>query len=123
MREIKGKEEIVEMERTLTIIKEMHILAMRQSKPGKFEYQVFGMIEGIMRSHDLQGAYPVIFTRHGEILHNRGHTQQLIAGDLVVNDSGVSSALGYASDITRMIPVSGKFSARQRVIYNIVLAG
>ncbi|PUA19637.1 aminopeptidase P family protein [Glaciimonas sp. PCH181] len=122
LREIKSEAEIAEMESALAITKEMHVAAMRETKPDKFEYEVVGTIEGIMRSHDLQGAYPVIFTRHGEILHSRDHTQQLRAGDLVVNDSGVSSALGYASDITRTIPVGGKFSARQRAVYEVVLA-
>ncbi|MGZ9713932.1 aminopeptidase P family protein [Glaciimonas sp. GNP009] len=122
LREIKEEEEIAEMERALVITKEMHIAAMQQSKPGIFEYQVVGTIEGIMRGVDLLGAYPVIFTRHGEILHSRDHAQKLAAGDLVVNDSGVSSALGYASDITRTIPVGGKFSPRQRAVYEIVLS-
>ncbi|MGS0742836.1 aminopeptidase P family protein [Glaciimonas sp. GG7] len=122
LREIKSEEEIAEIERALTITKEMHVAAMRQTKPGKYEYEVVGTIEGIMRSHDLHGAYPVIFTQHGEILHSRDHREQLVAGTLVVNDSGVSSSLGYASDITRTIPVGGKFSPRQRAIYDIVLA-
>ena len=122
LREIKEEEEITEMERALVITKEMHVAAMQQSKPGIFEYQVVGTIEGIMRGYDLHGAYPIIFTRHGEILHSRDHAQKLAAGDLVVNDSGVSSALGYASDITRTIPVGGKFSPRQRAVYEIVLA-
>lgn len=122
LREIKEPEEIAEMERALVVTKEMHIAAMQQSKPGVFEYQVVGTIEGIMRGYDLHGAYPVIFTRHGEILHSRDHTQQLAPGDLVVNDSGVSSALGYASDITRTIPVGGKFTPRQRAVYEIVLS-
>jgi Xaa-Pro aminopeptidase len=43
------------------------------------------------------------------------------AGDIAVNDSGAETPLGYASDITRTIPVSGKFSQRQRDVYAIVL--
>jgi Xaa-Pro aminopeptidase len=42
-------------------------------------------------------------------------------GDIAVNDSGAETALGYASDISRTIPVSGKFSQRQKEIYTIVL--
>ena len=121
LREIKTEEEVAEMERALAITKEMHVAAMRAARPGKFEYEVVGLIEGIMRGHDLHGAYPVIFTRHGETLHSRNYKQQLVAGDLVVNDSGVSSVLGYATDITRTIPVGGKFSQRQRAVYDIVL--
>ncbi len=43
------------------------------------------------------------------------------AGDIAVNDSGAETSLGYASDITRTIPISGKFSQRQKEIYSIVL--
>jgi Xaa-Pro aminopeptidase len=45
----------------------------------------------------------------------------LKAGDIAVNDSGAESALHYASDITRMIPIGGRFSPRQKEIYSIVL--
>jgi Xaa-Pro aminopeptidase len=44
------------------------------------------------------------------------------AGDMVVHDSGVETPLHYASDITRTIPVSGRFTAKQREVYEIVLA-
>jgi Xaa-Pro aminopeptidase/Xaa-Pro dipeptidase len=86
------------------------------------EYQAVGAMEGIMRSRDWQLAYPTIFSRRGEVLHNHRHDQQLQAGDLVVNDTGASADSGYASDITRTIPVGGKFSERQRALYETVLA-
>ncbi|MFC5474254.1 aminopeptidase P family protein [Paraherbaspirillum soli] len=121
LREIKSAQEINEIERTLAVTRDMHIAAMRLAKPDAFEYQIVAAMEGIMRSHDLQSAYPMIFSRSGEILHNRDHHQRLRAGDLVVNDSGASSALGYASDITRTIPVGGRFSELQRALYEIVL--
>ncbi|SFB06144.1 Xaa-Pro aminopeptidase [Collimonas sp. OK607] len=122
LREIKGEEEIAEIESALSVTRDMHIAAMQQAKADTYEYQVVAAMEGIMRSHDLQNAYPMIFSRSGEILHNRDHKNLLQAGDLVVNDSGASSALGYASDITRTFPVGGRFSERQRSLYEIVLA-
>ncbi|WP_211450780.1 aminopeptidase P family protein [Collimonas antrihumi] len=122
LREIKGDEEIAEIENALSVTRDMHIAAMQQAKAGTYEYQVVAAMEGIMRSHDLQNAYPMIFSRCGEILHNRDHKNLLQAGDLVVNDSGASSALGYASDITRTFPVGGRFSESQRSLYEIVLA-
>jgi Xaa-Pro aminopeptidase/Xaa-Pro dipeptidase len=122
LREIKGGEEIAEIENALSVTRDMHLAAMRQAKAGAYEYQVVAAMEGIMRSHDLQNAYPMIFSRSGEILHNRDHQNLLQAGDLVVNDSGASSTLGYASDITRTFPVGGRFSERQRSLYDIVLA-
>ncbi|AIY41090.1 Xaa-Pro aminopeptidase [Collimonas arenae] len=122
LREIKSEAEIAEIESALSVTRDMHIAAMQLAKADTFEYQVVAAMEGIMRSHDLQNAYPMIFSRSGEILHNRDHHNRLQAGDLVVNDSGASSALGYASDITRTFPVGGRFSERQRSLYEIVLA-
>ena len=122
LREIKSEVEIEEIENALSVTRDMHLAAMRQAKADVFEYQVVAAMEGIMRSHGLQGAYPVIFSRSGEILHNRDHHNRLRSGDLVVNDAGASSALGYASDVTRTFPVGGRFSERQRSLYEIVLA-
>jgi len=122
LREIKGDEEIAEIESALSVTRDMHIAAMQQARPDTYEYQAVAAMEGIMRSYDLQNAYPTIFSRSGEILHNREHNNFLQTGDLVVNDSGASSALGYASDITRTFPVGGRFSERQRSLYEIVLA-
>lgn len=122
LREIKGEEEIAEMEAALRITRDMHLVAMRAARPGVVEHAVVGEMEGIVRRHDLQLAYPSIFSRRGEVLHNHHHDQLLQAGDLVVNDTGANSAGGYASDITRTIPVGGKFSPRQRELYDTVLA-
>ena len=54
-------------------------------------------------------------------MHNPYYENVLKAGDIVVNDSGAESPLHYASDITRTIPIGGRFSQRQREIYSIVL--
>ncbi len=121
LREIKQDVEIAEMEAALAVTREMHIAAMRAARPGTFEYQAVGAMEGIMRSQDLRLAYPSIFSRRGEVLHNEHYKGQLQAGDLALNDTGCTSAGGYASDITRTIPVGGRFSDSQRAIYEIVL--
>lgn len=121
LREIKSDVEIQEIENALSVTRDMHVAAMQQAKADVFEYQVVATMEGIMRGRGLQGAYPMIFSRRGEILHNRDHHNRLRNGDLVVNDAGASSALGYASDVTRTFPVGGRFSERQRELYQIVL--
>ena len=122
LREVKAAEEVAEIERALEVTGQMHLAAMRASRPGVVEREVVGAMEGIMRHHDWQLAYPTIFSRSGEVLHNEGHDQVLQAGDLVVNDTGASADSGYASDITRTIPVGGKFSPQQRAMYETVLA-
>ena len=66
-------------------------------------------------------SFPTIFSIHGETLHNHYHGNKMQAGDMAVNDSGAESPLHYASDITRTVPVGGRFSGKQKEIYTIVL--
>jgi Xaa-Pro aminopeptidase len=66
-------------------------------------------------------AFPVILTKNGQILHNHYHGNRLEQGDLLVMDSGSESPMNYASDITRTVPVGGKFTEKQKHIYEIVL--
>ena len=121
-RSTKAEEEIQEIEAALEISYEMHITAMKMSKPGVFEREVAGAMEGIALSRGGRLAFPTIFSIHGETLHNHYYGNIMKAGDIVVNDCGAESPLHYAGDVTRTIPVGGKFSPRQRDIYNIVLA-
>ncbi len=120
-RENKAPEEIAEMEAALSVTGEMHAAAMGLARPGVMEHVVSGAVEWVARAADLNLAYPVILSARGEILHNDRHDRRLEAGDLVVHDSGAASRLGYASDITRTLPVGGRFEARQRVCYDLVL--
>jgi len=121
-RSTKTAEEIEQIEAALDISYQMHTTAMKMSKPGVFEREVAGAMEGIALSRGVRLAFPTIFSIHGETLHNHYYGNMMKAGDMVVNDSGAESPLHYAGDITRTIPVGGKFSPRQRDIYNIVLA-
>jgi Xaa-Pro aminopeptidase len=59
---------------------------------------------------------------NGETLHNHKHHQILEEGRLMVTDCGAETTMNYAGDITRTVPVGGKFSSLQKEIYNIVLA-
>src|SRR4030042_1120659 len=78
-------------------------------------------MEPLVLSRGSALSFPTIFSIHGETLHNHNYDNQMQAGDIAVNDSGAESPLHYASDITRTIPVGGKFSQRQKEIYAIVL--
>jgi Xaa-Pro aminopeptidase len=119
-RSIKSDEEVREIEAALDIAYEMQTTGMRMAKPGVYERQVAGAMEGIALSRGGRLSFPTIFSVHGETLHNHYHGNLMKAGDIAVNDSGAETALGYASDITRTIPISGKFSQRQKEIYTIV---
>ena len=120
-RSIKSDEEIAEIEVAMNICYEMHVAAMKTARPGMYEYEVSGLIEGIALSMGGRISFPVIFSIHGEILHNHYHGNIMNAGDIVINDAGAESAMNYCGDVTRTIPIGGKFSSRQKDIYNIVL--
>ena len=119
-RSIKSKEEINEIKAALKITNLIHLKAMSTSKPGKYEYEIVAAMESIIQSKNVKLAYPIIFTKNGQILHNSVYHNKILDGDLLLNDSGANSLLHYASDITRTFPANGKFSNQQKEIYLIV---
>jgi Xaa-Pro aminopeptidase/Xaa-Pro dipeptidase len=121
LRELKSQSELAEIERALAVTHRMHLAAMRRTRPGIRERDVVAAMESELRRSGMTIAYPPIFTSHGEVLHSKSWDNELAEGQLVVNDSGACSREGYASDITRTLPVSGRFTTRQREIYEIVL--
>ena len=120
-RSVKSAEEIEQIEAALAVSCEMHTTAMRMARPGVAEQEIAGAMEGIAVAQGVRLAFPTIFSIHGEILHNPLCGNILKVGDIVVNDSGAESALRYASDVSRTIPVAGRFSQQQKEIYSIVL--
>jgi Xaa-Pro aminopeptidase len=122
-RSTKSEEEVREIDRALQVSRQMYRAAMEMARPGIYEHEIVGAIEGIALANGCQTAFPTILTINGHVFHNHYHGNRLEKGRLLVIDSGVSSPAGYASDITRTIPVSGRFTAKQKDIYNIVLSG
>jgi Xaa-Pro aminopeptidase len=100
---------------------EAHVAGMRATKPGLRESDVRAAMEALLVASDMGTSYPSIVTVHGEILHSRGYDNAIAAGDLLLADVGASHR-GWAGDVTRTWPVSGKFSPTQRAMYEIVLA-
>ena len=120
-RSVKGEEEVAEIEYAMEIAYQMHTTAMRMAKPGVIERDIAGAIEGIALSLGSGVSFGAIVSKNGQTLHNHYHGNVLKEGDLLVCDAGAESLLHYASDITRTTPVGGKFSFKQREIYEIVL--
>jgi Xaa-Pro aminopeptidase len=120
-RNVKIPEEIGQMEKAHEVTYDMYIEAMKMAKSGVYEYEIVGKMEGIIGASDCHVAFPIILTKNGQILHNHYHGNKLEEGNLLVMDSGSESPMNYASDITRTIPVGGKFSDEQKQIYEIVL--
>ncbi|MCW8813125.1 MAG: aminopeptidase P family protein [Ignavibacteriaceae bacterium] len=120
-RSIKSEEEIKEIDAAVDIAAKMHIAAMKMVKPDTDERKIAGMIEGIALSLGYGLSFRPIVSINGQTLHNPYYDNKMKIGDLLVNDSGAESKLHYASDITRTIPVGGKFEQKQKEIYEIVL--
>ncbi len=92
------------------------------AKPGVWEQKIAGTLEGIANSNGGMVSFPIILSQNGETLHNHDHSKLLKAGKMMLTDAGAETSLHYASDFTRTVPVGGKFTQKQREIYDIVLA-
>jgi Xaa-Pro aminopeptidase len=120
-RSIKTDEEVGEIEKALRISYQMYATAMSMIKPGVYEHQVCGKVHGVILANNSHVSFPIIFSVHGETLHNHSYDNLMEDGDILLMDSGAESPMHYASDITRTMPVNGKFTDKQKDIYNIVL--
>jgi Xaa-Pro aminopeptidase len=100
-----------------------HCRAMRHARPGVFEYQLEAeMLHEFASGGARYPAYPCIVGSgpNSCILHYTENARALRKGDLVLIDAGCEYQ-GYAADVTRTFPVSGRFNRQQRAIYGIVL--
>ncbi len=122
LRMIKSADEVNEISKMVDVAWLMHTTAMKMAKPGVVEREIAGAIEGIALSHCGSVSFPVILTINGQTLHNHYHGNVLKEGRMLVIDAGCENELHYASDITRTVPVGGKFNPRQKEIYEVVLA-
>jgi len=124
MRLFKDTHELDIMRRAAAISTRAHERAMRFTRPGQFEYQVEAELLHEFCSHGARHpAYTSIVAGGANacVLHYVGNNAKLRDVDLLLIDAGCELD-GYASDITRTFPVSGKFSAEQKDVYEIVLA-
>ncbi len=122
LRSIKDNHEIAEIESALEVTWHMYITAMKMAMPGVTERHIAGTIEGISLAKSGIVAFPIILSINGQTLHNHLHDNTLVKGKMLVIDAGTESALHYASDITRSIPVGGMFNQKQKAVYDIVLS-
>lgn len=122
LRAVKEDCEIAEIDKACNIGYEMHTAAMRLCKPGVSERYIAGVLEGIAASYGSMTSFATILTQNGQTLHNHDHSHILETGRLMLTDAGAENVNNYCSDNTRTIPVGGKFTDRQRDVYNIVYA-
>jgi Xaa-Pro aminopeptidase len=120
MRSKKSIEEIAELERASAIGYEMHTKAMRMTRPGRTEKFIAGHIDSVAYSLGAKQSFATIYTQHGEIMHGSPSMNVLEDGRLVLCDCGAETINNYCSDHTRTLPINGKFTTRQKEIYDIV---
>ena len=122
MRERKSEEELAALEEAFEIGYQMHTAAMRNTRPGRTEHEVAGIVDGMALRYGTGVSFTTILSQHGEVLHNHDHSGTMEEGRLLLCDAGGEHLNGYVSDHTRTFPVGGKFTQKQKDIYNIVLA-
>ena len=124
MRLFKDDAEQVLMRRAADISSGAHARAMRATRPGMMEYEIEAELLYEFRRHGAQfPAYSPIVAAGANscVLHYTANDRRVNDGDLILIDAGCEFG-GYAADITRTYPASGKFAPAQRELYEIVLA-
>lgn len=120
MRLVKEACEIEQIDDACALGYEMHTVARNNVKVGRIEQEVVGIMEGVTLSKGWGVSFATILTQHGETLHNHLHDKVIEDGKLMVIDAGAENNMHYASDFTRTLPTGGRFTTKQREIYQIV---
>ena len=123
MRLVKGSEDLDAMRTAARITRDAHLRAMSHARPGMHEYEVEALLlETFRKNGSERPAYGSIVGSgaNATVLHYRANNRKMEEGDLLLIDAGCEYGY-YASDVTRTFPVSGKFTAEQRAVYQIVL--
>lgn len=121
---IKDDDELRRLRRAIDITAEAQREAMAAVQPGMWEYQIEAIIEYVFRRNGAERVgFPSIIGAgvNSTTLHYDNSRGSLDAGDLIVMDIGAEFGY-YSADVTRTVPVSGRFSERQRALYQLVLA-
>ncbi len=104
------------------VTEQAHLCGMRETRRCGREFEVCASMQSVISGSGCALAYAPIVTVHGEVLHNERHDNLLQSGGLLLADVGAETPEGWAADITRTWPVSGRFSSTQRDLYEVVLA-
>jgi Xaa-Pro aminopeptidase len=123
MRAVKSRSELAMIERAIEITAAGFEAMFKAARPGARESDLQAAIEHAYRANGArEPAFPTIVGsgRNSTVLHYRANDQVLGEGDLVCVDSGARFG-GYGADVTRTVPASGRFTPRQREVYEVVL--
>jgi Xaa-Pro aminopeptidase len=123
LRMTKSPGEIALLEKAIELSLDAHLEAMRMMRPGLYEYQVAARMVEIhaMGGSEAEGYAAIVGAGpNSTALHYDKLARKITEGDIVVMDVGAQYS-GYSADLTRTIPANGKFTPRQREIYEVVL--
>jgi Xaa-Pro aminopeptidase len=124
LRQTKTPAELDMLRRAIFITTLAHREAARAVEPGMNEFEIHALIEGTFRRYGAErpGFGSIVGSGpNSTTLHYRAADRYMNAGEMLVMDIGASFN-GYTADVTRTVPVNGRYTAEQRAIYEIVLA-
>jgi len=120
LRLVKQPEEVDQIEKACNLGAQMHAISRKMCRIGQKEQDIAGAMEGFATANAWGISFPIILSQNGQILHGHSHALDITEGRLLVVDAGVALEGSYCSDHTRTLPSSGKFTTKQREIYDIV---
>ena len=122
-RMVKDADALACLRQAIEISGEAHLAAMRATRPGMFEYEIAAVIEGTFLRHGTSPGYTSIVGAgaNATVLHYIANRGPLRENQLLLVDAGAEWEL-FTGDITRVWPISGRFSPAQRDLYEVVLA-
>jgi Xaa-Pro aminopeptidase len=123
MRQVKSPGELAFLTKAIELSLDAHFEAMRMMRPGLYEYQVAARMVEVhaMGGSEGEGYAPIVGAGlNSTVLHYDKLAKRIEPGDIVLMDVAAQYA-GYSADITRTLPADGKFTPRQREIYEVVL--
>ncbi|HEY1423840.1 MAG TPA: Xaa-Pro peptidase family protein, partial [Candidatus Acidoferrum sp.] len=119
----KSPGEIAFLRKAVDLSVDAHLAAMKMMRPGLYEYQIAAKMVEVhaLGGSEAEGYAPIVGAGpNSTALHYDRLDRKIADGDIVVLDVGAQFS-GYSADITRTLPANGKFTPRQREIYDIVL--
>lgn len=122
MRCVKNSFEIKQIKTAAKVSAKAHIDLMKNCKSSQYEYEIHANFINLCMKNECEQAYPAIVAsgKNSLTLHYTKNTSRLKGGDLLLVDAAAEYN-NYASDITRTIPISGKFTNAQKSVYEVVL--
>lgn len=122
LRLFKSRDELAAMRRAARIACAAHRRALASTAPGRMEYEVMAdILHEFHRNRADISYHPIVGSGPNScVLHYRDNDRQMKDGELLLIDAGCEYQY-YASDVTRTLPVGGRYKARQRDVYEIVL--